>query len=47
VVIDRCIGIGLLLAFAFAILLLPSNLDLFGGYRGDVLEALAACCLSA
>ena len=45
VVIDRCIGIGLLLAFAFAILLLPSNLDLFGGYRGDVLEALAAMLL--
>jgi len=46
VAIDRCIGIGLLLAFAFAILLLPSSLDLFGGYRGDVLAVLGAMLLA-
>jgi uncharacterized membrane protein YbhN (UPF0104 family) len=45
VVIDRCIGIGLLLAFAFVILLLPSGLDLFGGYRGEVLGVLGAMLL--
>jgi uncharacterized membrane protein YbhN (UPF0104 family) len=45
VVIDRCIGIGLLLAFAFAILLLPSSFDLLGGYRGEVLGMLGAMLL--
>jgi glycosyltransferase 2 family protein len=45
VVIDRCIGIGILLAFAFAILFLPSSLNLFGGYRGDVLGLLGAMLL--
>src|SRR5271154_1831339 len=42
VVIDRCVGVGLLLVFAFAILLLPSHLDLFAGYRGEVVAALGA-----
>jgi len=45
VVIDRCIGIGVLFAFAFAILFLPSSLDLFGGYRDDVLGPLGAALL--
>lgn len=45
VVIDRCIGVGLLLVFAFAILLLPSHLDLFGGYRGEVVVTLGAMIL--
>jgi len=40
VVIDRCVGIGLLLVFAFAILLLPSKLDFFAGYRGELVVFL-------
>ena len=42
VVIDRCVGIGLLLAFAFAILLLPSSFGLFDDYRGEVVAVLGA-----
>jgi uncharacterized membrane protein YbhN (UPF0104 family) len=42
VVIDRCIGIGLLLAFAFFILLWPSRLDVLGGYRLEVLSVFGA-----
>src|ERR1700730_5971021 len=42
VVIDRCVGIGLLFAFAFAILLLPSALDLLGAYRNEILVTLGA-----
>jgi glycosyltransferase 2 family protein len=45
VAIDRCIGVGLLLVFDFAILLLPSKLDVFGGYRGEVVVTLGAMLL--
>lgn len=45
VVIDRCIGIGLLFAFAFVILLLPSDLGAFDNYRPAVLAVLAAVLL--
>jgi uncharacterized membrane protein YbhN (UPF0104 family) len=37
VVIDRAIGAGVLIAMGFAILLLPSGLAAFGGYRHVVL----------
>ena len=40
VVIDRGIGVGLLLALGFVILLLPSGLTALGGYRQVVLVAL-------
>jgi uncharacterized membrane protein YbhN (UPF0104 family) len=42
VVIDRCVGIGLLLAFTLAILLLPSNFGAFEQDRDKVVVALAA-----
>jgi uncharacterized membrane protein YbhN (UPF0104 family) len=42
VVIDRCVGIGLLLAFTLGILLLPSNFGAFGQDRDKVVIALAA-----
>lgn len=45
VTIDRCVGVGLLLVFSFAILLLPSSLGLFGGHRGDVIVTLGAALL--
>jgi uncharacterized membrane protein YbhN (UPF0104 family) len=45
VVIDRCVGVGLLLVFAFAILLVPSGLDLFGGYWNEVMVTLGAMLL--
>jgi hypothetical protein len=45
VVIDRCVGIGLLLLFAFAILFLPSSLGLFGNNRGEIIAALGAMLL--
>ena len=45
VVIDRCVGIGLLLAFAFTILLLPSNFDLFRGQWSEVVAALGVMLL--
>jgi glycosyltransferase 2 family protein len=41
VVIDRCVGIGLLLAFTFAILLLPSGVGAFEQERDKVLVTLA------
>ena len=41
VVIDRCVGIGLLLAFTFAILLLPSSVGAFERERDKVLVTLA------
>jgi glycosyltransferase 2 family protein len=41
VVIDRCVGIGLLLAFTLAILLLPSNFGAFEQDRDKVVVALA------
>ena len=33
VVIDRAVGVGLLIALGFTVLLLPSGLSAFGGYR--------------
>jgi uncharacterized protein (TIRG00374 family) len=41
VVIDRCVGIGLLLAFTFAILLLPSSVGAFESDRDKVVVTLA------
>jgi len=41
VVIDRCVGIGLLLGFTFVILLLPSSFGVFGDNRGKILIVLA------
>jgi glycosyltransferase 2 family protein len=46
VAIDRCIGIGLLLTFAFAIMLLPSTLGLFGEERGEVIVVLGVMILT-
>jgi len=40
VAIDRCVGIALLFAFAFAILLFPSGLGLFEAYRVEVVVVL-------
>ena len=37
VVIDRGVGVGLLVAMGFVILLLPSGLTALGGYRDAVL----------
>lgn len=42
VVIDRCVGIGLLLAFTLTIFLLPSNLGAFDQARDKVVIALAS-----
>jgi uncharacterized membrane protein YbhN (UPF0104 family) len=42
VVIDRGVGVGLLLALAFVILLLPSGLTALGGYRHIVLVVYGA-----
>src|SRR5438552_61506 len=42
VVIDRCVGIGLLLVFTLGILLLPSSLGAFSQERDRVTIALAA-----
>jgi glycosyltransferase 2 family protein len=36
VVIDRCVGVGLLITLGFVILLLPSGLTALGGYRNIV-----------
>jgi uncharacterized membrane protein YbhN (UPF0104 family) len=53
VVIDRCVGIGLLLTFSFAILLLPSSFGAFGQERDGVaaviggIVALGLVCLFA
>jgi len=41
VVIDRCVGIGILLAFTLGILLLPSSFGAFDQDRGKVVIALA------
>ncbi len=45
VLIDRGVGIGLLIAFAFGILLLPSALTALGGYREVVLGVYGAALL--
>jgi hypothetical protein len=42
VVIDRCVGIGLLLAFTLGILLLPSSFGAFDQYWDKVVIALAS-----
>ena len=46
VVIDRGVGAGLLIAFGFAILLLPSGLAELGGYRQLVLVVYGALLLA-
>ncbi len=46
VVIDRCIGVGLLLAFSFVILLLPTGIGLFGNERGEILAVLGLMLLA-
>jgi glycosyltransferase 2 family protein len=40
VVIDRCVGIGLLLIYTVAILLLPSSFGVFGDGRGKIVVVL-------
>ena len=45
VVIDRAVGVGLLIALGFAILLLPSGLTALGGYRDVVLVAYGGMLL--
>ena len=45
VVIDRGVGVGLLIALGFAILLLPSGLTALGGYRDVVLVVYGALIL--
>jgi uncharacterized membrane protein YbhN (UPF0104 family) len=40
VVIDRCVGVGLLLVFTVAILFLPSSFGMFGGDRGTIIGVL-------
>jgi uncharacterized membrane protein YbhN (UPF0104 family) len=46
VVIDRGIGVGLLVALGFAFLLLPSGLMALGGYRGMVLVSYGGLLLA-
>src|SRR5262249_44563439 len=41
VMIDRCVGIGLLLTFTLAIVLLPSSFGAFGDQRGKIAAVLA------
>jgi uncharacterized membrane protein YbhN (UPF0104 family) len=41
VVIDRCVGVGLLFVFTLAILFLPSSFGIFGGERGAIIGVLA------
>ena len=45
VVIDRCVGIGLLLAFTFGILLLPSSFGVFDQDRDKVVITVAGMLL--
>src|SRR6516225_2916154 len=47
VVIDRAVGAGLLVAFGFVVLLLPSGLTALGGYRDVVLVAYGGLLLVA
>jgi hypothetical protein len=42
VAIDRAVGVGLLIAFGFVVLLLPSGLTALGGYRDLVLPLYGA-----
>jgi uncharacterized membrane protein YbhN (UPF0104 family) len=46
VVIDRAIGVGVLIALAFVILLLPSGLAALGGYRDALLAVYGALLLA-
>src|SRR5262245_1568515 len=46
VVIDRAIGVGVLVALGFVILLLPSGLTALGGYREIVLVVYAGLLLA-
>jgi uncharacterized membrane protein YbhN (UPF0104 family) len=46
VVIDRGVGVGLLIALGFVILLLPSSLSALGGYRDLVLMVYGALLLA-
>jgi len=46
VVIDRAIGVGVLIALAFAILLLPSGLAALGGYRDAMLSVYGGLLLA-
>jgi uncharacterized membrane protein YbhN (UPF0104 family) len=45
-VIDRAVGVGLLIALGFVILLLPSGFTALGGYRTSVLAVYAALLLA-
>jgi uncharacterized membrane protein YbhN (UPF0104 family) len=45
VIVDRCVGVGVLLVLALAILFLPSRLQTFGGYRPEIILALAGVLL--
>jgi uncharacterized membrane protein YbhN (UPF0104 family) len=45
-VIDRGVGVGLLVAFGFVVLLLPSGLTALGGYRDLVLAVYGALLLA-
>ncbi len=45
VTIDRCVGIGTLIAFTFVILLLPSSLTNFSGYRTAVLAGFGGALI--
>ena len=45
-VIDRGVGVGLLVAFGFVVLLLPSGLTALGGYRDLVLVVYGALMLA-
>ena len=45
VVIDRAVGVGLLIALGFAVLLLPSGFAALGGYRDVVLGVYGALLL--
>ena len=47
VVIDRAIGVGLLVALGFAVLLLPSGHSALGGYRDQVLIVYGGLLLAA
>jgi hypothetical protein len=47
VVIDRAVGVGVLVAFGFAILLLPSGAIALGAYRNLLLVVYAALLLAA
>jgi hypothetical protein len=45
-VIDRGVGVGLMIALGFVVLLLPSGLTALGGYRDVVLVVYGALILA-